>query len=96
MKARQSTIKNGKPFKEWMHNYISDKPSFVKRHLIPDEEGVWEEARFSDFIENHNEKNIKLYHSTRVDNISGSTTKFLLIPKTNISYYEPFDEKRNL
>jgi hypothetical protein len=52
--------------------------------------------RFSDFIENHNEKNIKLYHSTRVDNISGSTTKFLLIPKTNISYYEPFDEKRNL
>ena len=44
-------IKNGKPFKEWMNNYISDKPSFVKRHLIPDEEGVWEEARFSDFIE---------------------------------------------
>jgi len=44
-------IQNRKPFKEWMNNYISDKPSFVKKHLIPDDEGVWEEASFSDFIE---------------------------------------------
>ena len=44
-------IKNGKPFKEWMDNYVSDKPSFVKRHLIPDDEGIWGESRFSDFIE---------------------------------------------
>ena len=44
-------IKNGKPFKEWMNNYISDKPSFVKRHLIPNDEVIWEENRFSDFIE---------------------------------------------
>jgi len=44
-------IKNGKPFKDWMNNYVSDKPSFVKRHLIPDDEGTWEESRFSDFIE---------------------------------------------
>ena len=44
-------IKNGKPFKEWMDNYVSDKPSFVKRHLIPDDERIWEESRFSDFIE---------------------------------------------
>ena len=44
-------IKNGKPFKEWMANYVSDKPSFVKRHLIPDDERIWGESRFSDFIE---------------------------------------------
>lgn len=43
-------IKNGKPFKEWLNDYISDKPSFVKRHLIPDDEGIWEESKFSDFI----------------------------------------------
>jgi len=44
-------IKNGKPFKEWMVNYVSDKPSFIKRHLIPDNEDIWEESRFPDFIE---------------------------------------------
>ena len=44
-------IKNGKPFKEWMDNYISDKPSFVKRHLIPHDEAIWGESKFYDFIE---------------------------------------------
>ena len=44
-------IKNGKPFKEWMDNDVSDKPSFVKRHLIPDDELLWKESRFPDFIE---------------------------------------------
>ena len=44
-------VKNGKPFKEWMDNYISDKASFVKRHLIPSDERIWEESKFSDFIE---------------------------------------------
>ncbi|TGO03030.1 hypothetical protein PN36_14010 [Candidatus Thiomargarita nelsonii] len=44
-------IKNGKPFKDWMNNDVSDKPSFVKRHLIPDDEGMWGESRFADFLE---------------------------------------------
>ncbi len=44
-------IKNGKSFKKWMDNHVLDKPSFVKRHLIPDDEGIWGEGRFSDFIE---------------------------------------------
>ena len=44
-------IKNGKPFKEWINNYISDKTSFIKRHLIPDNEGIWGETCFSDFME---------------------------------------------
>ncbi|MEA3414658.1 MAG: DUF262 domain-containing protein [Thermodesulfobacteriota bacterium] len=43
-------VKNGKPFKEWMNNYVSDKSSFVKRHLIPDDEVIWEENKFLDFI----------------------------------------------
>jgi hypothetical protein len=43
-------IKNGKPFKEWMNNHVSDKPSFVKRHLIPDKDDIWEESKFLDFI----------------------------------------------
>ncbi len=51
--------------------------------------------RFSDFIEDHGDKHIKLYHTTVSQNISGSTAKFLLIPKENICYYEPFDKKRN-
>jgi len=42
--------KNGKPFKEWMNNDISDKSSFVKRHLIPDDETIWEENKFPEFI----------------------------------------------
>jgi hypothetical protein len=49
-------IKNGKPFKEWMNNYVSDKPSFVKRHLIPDDEGIWKESKFQDFIERRADK----------------------------------------
>jgi len=51
--------------------------------------------RFSDFIEEHEEKHIKLYNTTRVNTITGSIAKFVLIPKTNISYYEPFDKNRN-
>jgi hypothetical protein len=34
-----------------MNNYVSDKPSFIKRHLIPDKEGIWEETKFPDVIE---------------------------------------------
>ncbi|RLC03585.1 MAG: hypothetical protein DRH34_05490 [Deltaproteobacteria bacterium] len=52
-------------------------------------------SRFSDFIENHEEKHVKLYNTTRDHMITGSIAKFVLIPKGNISYYEPFDEKRN-
>lgn len=53
-------------------------------------------SRFSDFIENHEEKHVKLYNTTRDHTISGSISKFVLIPKGNICYYEPFDKKRNV
>jgi len=42
-------VKNGKPFKEWMDNYVTDKPYFIKRHLIPKNEAIWEEHMFPDF-----------------------------------------------
>jgi hypothetical protein len=48
-------IKNGKSFKEWMNNHVSDKPSFVKRHLIPDDKTIWVESSFLSFIEKRTE-----------------------------------------
>lgn len=44
-------LKNGKPFKEWVDNHVSDKISYVKRHLIPTDETIWTEDYFIDFIE---------------------------------------------
>jgi hypothetical protein len=45
--------KNGKPFKEWVNNpeYVKDKQSYVKIHLIPSDETLWTEDKFEDFIE---------------------------------------------
>lgn len=42
-------LKNGKSFKEWLDNYVTDKPAFIKRHLIPDDENVWFEDKFDNF-----------------------------------------------
>ncbi len=44
-------VKKGKPFKDWINNEVSDKSSFIKRHLIPDNEEIWNEKKFLDFIE---------------------------------------------
>ena len=44
-------IKNSKPFKEWINNYVNDKSAFVKRHLIPNDENLWEENKFEEFVE---------------------------------------------
>ncbi len=41
--------KNAKPFKEWLDNYVSDKPAFVSKHLIPTDENIWTENKFDDF-----------------------------------------------
>ena len=45
--------KNGKPFKEWINNpeYVKDKASYLKLHLIPTDENLWTEDKFEDFIE---------------------------------------------
>ena len=63
--------------------------------ILNGEVNIMDYKRFSDFIENHGDQHIKLYAATRGKNILSSAAKFVLIPKTNISYYEPFDEKRN-
>lgn len=43
--------KNGKPFKNWIDNYVIDKPAYVIKHLIPSNESIWTEDNFDDFIE---------------------------------------------
>ena len=70
--------------------------ALVTGEMLNGEVNMMNYTRFSDFIENHEEKHIKLYNTTRDHTISGSIAKFVLIPKGNISYYEPFDKKRNI
>ncbi|MBS1666330.1 MAG: hypothetical protein JST58_03040 [Bacteroidetes bacterium] len=41
--------KNASPLKEWIANCVADKTAFLKRHLIPQNEDLWEEANFNDF-----------------------------------------------
>ncbi len=50
--------KNGKPFKEWINNakYVTDKNGFISKHLIPEDENLWLEDKFDDFIERRAEK----------------------------------------
>jgi sRNA-binding regulator protein Hfq len=48
--------------------------------------------RFSDFIEKNEAQHIKLFKTITSQSISSSNARFLLIPKTSISYYEPFDK----
>jgi len=45
--------KNGKSFYLWVNNpeYVTDKPAFLKLHLIPPNEAMWTEDKFEDFIE---------------------------------------------
>ena len=49
--------KNGKAFALWINNplYVTDKPAFVKLHLIPTDETLWTEDKFEDFIEKRGE-----------------------------------------
>jgi hypothetical protein len=42
-------IKNASSFKDWINTHVSDKASFIKRHLIPDDENIWTEDRYEDF-----------------------------------------------
>lgn len=46
-------VKNGKPFREWINNpdYVQDKSNYIKIHLIPSDETLWDEDKFKEFIE---------------------------------------------
>jgi hypothetical protein len=52
--------------------------------------------RFSDFIENHNGQNLKIFNA--IDKSKTTITepikRFLLVPKGKICVYEPFDNKK--
>lgn len=41
--------KNASPLKEWIDNHISDKAAYLRRHLIPSDENLWEEIKFETF-----------------------------------------------
>ena len=43
--------KNGKPFKNWIDNYVTDKAAYELKHLIPTDESIWTEEKFEQFIE---------------------------------------------
>lgn len=45
--------KNGKAFKEWVNNpeFVKDKKTYLKIHLIPTDETIWTEDRFEEFSE---------------------------------------------
>ncbi|MFW5983206.1 MAG: GmrSD restriction endonuclease domain-containing protein, partial [bacterium] len=49
-------LKNGKPFKEWINNYVADKDAYIERHLIPEDESVWSEDSFENFLEKRAER----------------------------------------
>jgi len=48
--------------------------------------------RFSDFIETHGAKHLKVFNITKDMNTSDLIADFFLIPKTNIRYYQSFGE----
>jgi uncharacterized protein with ParB-like and HNH nuclease domain len=43
--------KNGKPFRVWVENYISDKNAYINCHLIPKDESLWDEDSFEEFLD---------------------------------------------
>ncbi|KAB2946418.1 MAG: DUF262 domain-containing protein (plasmid) [Candidatus Methanoperedens sp.] len=43
-------IKNNKPLKEWIKNFVQNKNLYIKRHLIPENEDLWEIENYTDFL----------------------------------------------
>lgn len=43
--------KNGKPFKTWIDNFVTDKVAYISKHLIPIDQNIWTEDKFDQFIE---------------------------------------------
>ncbi|MDZ7665527.1 MAG: hypothetical protein U5K27_09430 [Desulfotignum sp.] len=56
------------------------------------EVNILEFKRFSDFIEQNSAKHIKLFNTKLDTALYESAGAFILIPKTNIRYYEPLEE----
>lgn len=42
--------KNAKPFFQWLTNFVTDKPAFTLKHLIPNDTEILHEEKFEQFI----------------------------------------------
>lgn len=47
--------KNASPLIDWIENHVTDKNSYLRRHLIPTDETLWEELQFEQF---HSERTL--------------------------------------
>lgn len=57
------------------------------------EVNIMDFKRFSDFIETHPAKHIKLFNVSKNNNYGDSIINFILIPKEKILYYQPVEDK---
>jgi hypothetical protein len=37
-------------YKQWVNTYITNKSDYTKTHLIPVDENLWDEGRFTTFL----------------------------------------------
>ena len=42
--------KNGKPLRTWIENFVENKALYLNRHLIPENEELWDAENFADFL----------------------------------------------
>lgn len=79
--------KNAKHFREWIDNYVSDKTAFVKKHLIPKDETIWDESNFDKFIEQRSllilSKINEYISNQRIDSVVSSAANPSLIGSVN-------------
>ena len=73
-------------------NSIKVSIVLISGDRLTGEVNIIEFNRFSDFIEQCSAKHIKLFN-TKLDNVLyGSAGSFILIPRSNILYYQPLEE----
>lgn len=42
--------KNSSELKDWINSHVSDKQSYISRHLIPEDENLWTSDKFTSFL----------------------------------------------
>jgi len=56
-------LKNGNSFKQWLMNNVTDRPTYLKRHLIPSNDQLWTEDKFDEFI---NQRGLLILEKLRI------------------------------
>lgn len=64
----------------------------INGDLLNGDVNIVEFKRFSDFIESHPAKHVKLFNVTKDNSYADTIINFILIPKEKILYYQPFDD----